>query len=343
MDLSKSESTVPGGLETLDLNDVAHDLEVHRRDQLDVHQADLDSAGDLKPVQDMEDDRSLEQGDRLNSGEDTDDSLTDPVHFSRSRREKRFNGQLEDESLSLETLTNEEESLDLSELDQTAVHNRRHYKKDSRYLEDLYTLTFQPDDSWHSEERESMQDDVFGTELDLQGNERNSSGLISLQVQTPRHSALRINGPQSLMPLVRTNSLDLKETASTSGEAAAARSSSVLEINLHKILARRMQEGQEVSFGKAKLLTKVYYSLLRDSTLPSTTNTFKARKPDPQLDWATLIHADIVQLRNIVSGYSAIISTLNDDLLRELQTKDELSADQDGMLETISDITNSLL
>ena len=86
MDLSKSESTVPGGLETLDLNDVAHDLEVHRRDQLDVHQADLDSAGDLKPVQDMEDDRSLEQGDRLNSGEDTDDSLTDPVHFSRNRK-----------------------------------------------------------------------------------------------------------------------------------------------------------------------------------------------------------------------------------------------------------------
>ena len=85
MDLSKSECTVPGGLETLDLNAVGHDLEVHR-DHLDVHPADLDSTGDLKPVQDMEEDRSLEQRDRLNSGEDTDDSLTDPVLFSRNRK-----------------------------------------------------------------------------------------------------------------------------------------------------------------------------------------------------------------------------------------------------------------
>ena len=85
MDLSKSECTVPGGLETLDLNDVGHDLEVHR-DHLNVHPADLDGARDLKPVQDMEEDRSLEQRDRMNSGEDTDDSLTDPVLFSRKRK-----------------------------------------------------------------------------------------------------------------------------------------------------------------------------------------------------------------------------------------------------------------
>mgnify|MGYP001455514010 CR=1 FL=1 len=85
MDLSKSECTVPGGLEPLDLNTVGHDLEVHR-DHLDVHPAGLDSTGDLKPVQDMEEDRRLEKRDRLNSGEDTDDSLTDPVLFSRNRK-----------------------------------------------------------------------------------------------------------------------------------------------------------------------------------------------------------------------------------------------------------------
>lgn len=41
-----------------------------------------------------------------------------------------------------------------------------------------------------------------------------------------------------------------------------------LETNLHKILARKIQDSEEVSFRKAKLLTKAYYMLLRESSAP---------------------------------------------------------------------------
>ena len=41
-----------------------------------------------------------------------------------------------------------------------------------------------------------------------------------------------------------------------------------LETNLHKILARKIQDSEEVSFRKAKLLTKAYYMLLRESSTP---------------------------------------------------------------------------
>ncbi len=36
-----------------------------------------------------------------------------------------------------------------------------------------------------------------------------------------------------------------------------------LETNLHKILARKIQDSEEMTFRKAKLLTKAYYRLLR--------------------------------------------------------------------------------
>ncbi len=41
-----------------------------------------------------------------------------------------------------------------------------------------------------------------------------------------------------------------------------------LETNLHKILARKIQDSEEITFRKAKLLTKAYYKLLRESTTP---------------------------------------------------------------------------
>ena len=41
-----------------------------------------------------------------------------------------------------------------------------------------------------------------------------------------------------------------------------------LETNLHKILARKIADSEEVSFRKAKLLTKAYYKLLRESATP---------------------------------------------------------------------------
>merc|ERR1711997_224263 len=39
-----------------------------------------------------------------------------------------------------------------------------------------------------------------------------------------------------------------------------------LETNLHKILARKFLDSEEVSFRKAKLLTKAYYQLLRTTS-----------------------------------------------------------------------------
>jgi hypothetical protein len=41
-----------------------------------------------------------------------------------------------------------------------------------------------------------------------------------------------------------------------------------LETNLHKILARKIQDSEEVSFRKSKLLTMAYYKLLRESPQP---------------------------------------------------------------------------
>ena len=40
-----------------------------------------------------------------------------------------------------------------------------------------------------------------------------------------------------------------------------------LETNLHKILARKFLDSEEVSFKKAKLLTKAYYQLLRTNNV----------------------------------------------------------------------------
>ena len=40
-----------------------------------------------------------------------------------------------------------------------------------------------------------------------------------------------------------------------------------LETNLHKILARKFLDSEEVSFKKAKLLTKAYYQLLRTNSV----------------------------------------------------------------------------
>ena len=43
-----------------------------------------------------------------------------------------------------------------------------------------------------------------------------------------------------------------------------------LETNLHKILARKFLDSEEVSFKKAKLLTKAYYQLLRTTNVDVT-------------------------------------------------------------------------
>jgi len=130
------------------------------------------------------------------------------------------------------------------------------------------------------------------------------------------------------------------------GEARLNFTSSTLDTNLHKILARRMAGGQGVSLRSCKLLTRAYYSLLRDEgqcTSSPLAILPRPQREDPKLDWATLIQTDRQQLRNIVEGYSALVRSLNDELMVELMRKDELGAEQDSMLETISELTDSLL
>jgi len=209
---------------------------------------------------------------------------------------------------------------------------KRHYKKDSRYLEDLYTLTYQ-EDSYDREddEEESAEDhphDVAPFRAPLH--------LASLQVggrgAKPGLTRSMSSGPLSLGGPVGETDSRLQFTSLT------------LDTNLHKILARRMAEGQGVSLRSCKLLTRAYYSLLRDGQAPvHHPPPPRPRTDDPKLDWSTLLQTDGQQLANIVAGYSTLVRGLNDELMGELMRKDELSAEQDTMLETISELTDSLL
>ncbi len=44
----------------------------------------------------------------------------------------------------------------------------------------------------------------------------------------------------------------------------------------------------------------------------------------------------------MVRGYSAIVSGLNEELLTQLRIKDDLSVQQDAMLENISELAQNL-
>jgi len=208
---------------------------------------------------------------------------------------------------------------------------RRHYKKDSRYLEDLYTLTYQEDSSIDEEENEKKpKTNGFGL------------GLASLQVHRENHIASPIS------PLTRSVSsgpMSLSQLGGPHTEKQFA--SDTLDTNLHKILARKMAGGQGVSLRHCKLLTKAYYNLLREQQVPVTSPVReKARfagRQDPKLSWQTLLQTDGQQLANIVAGYSALVKSLNEELVTELVNKDELIAEQDSMLETISELTDTLL
>ena len=55
-----------------------------------------------------------------------------------------------------------------------------------------------------------------------------------------------------------------------------------------------------------------------------------------------MIHV-MFQLEKIVAGYTGLARSLNDQLVQELETKDELLSEQDKLLETISEMTDNLL
>ena len=127
-----------------------------------------------------------------------------------------------------------------------------------------------------------------------------------------------------------------------------------------------MAGGQGVSYHSCKLLTKAYYKLLRDPASPGVVAPPPPSQPythncagNTKLSWQSLVKTDTKQVRyhtitaisnlslpqlsNIVAGYSALVKSLNEELVQELMTKDELVAEQDKMLERISELTDSML
>ena len=131
-----------------------------------------------------------------------------------------------------------------------SLQKKRHYKKDSRFLYDLYTLTF--------DENESV-DEI----------------ALTCPPPTEDQKLLSLSTPSSPTPSRASNvqsanvasSLNYQGGASTSTHAILKRKAiPSLETNLHKILARKFLDSEEVSFKKAKLLTKAYYQLLRTNS-----------------------------------------------------------------------------
>ena len=281
-------------------------------------------------------------------------------------------------------------------------NQRRHYKKDTRYVLDLYTLTFDEDETVDSIGTIICKPE---TSFNLLANNRDTSAISSHYfehapltksksqpsfdfysmssfssnstgvVPTVERSAtptepLKDYGPVSL-PAAESNLPSRK----TSGLSQAASLAS-LETNLHKILARKFADemsrnsdsssstAEEVSFQKAKLLTKAYYRLLRsnqdDAKAPSgstgPTSLIQpgekvAEKPvsektaaaDERLRWQALINADAEDLKRMVDGLGNTAQALNEYLVDILVERDGLLAKQDDMLEEISELADTLL
>ena len=136
-----------------------------------------------------------------------------------------------------------------------SLQKKRHYKKDSRFLYDLYTLTF--------DENETV--DGIATCNVLMDEEQLFKSFSTPSSPTPSRansmtypSKPKVSAPMSLnyvsYPRPRSSVLTRKTIPS-------------LETNLHKILARKFLDSEEVSFKKAKLLTKAYYKLLRTNSI----------------------------------------------------------------------------
>lgn len=131
-----------------------------------------------------------------------------------------------------------------------SLRKKRHYKKDSRFLLDLYTLTFDEDETV----------DEIATTNHQVSEELTSFSTPSSPSPSRSSSVIRSSGPVSVKPLM---SLNFSEQATS---ALQRKSIPSLETNLHKILARKFMDSEDVSFKKAKLLTKAYYQLLRTTS-----------------------------------------------------------------------------
>lgn len=203
-----------------------------------------------------------------------------------------------------------------------SLRKKRHYKKDSRFVLDLYTLTFDEDETV---------DEIAPAA---------SKKCMSVSMSMPPGAALATGKPIS-----PPASLNLSSASDLSWTKD-------LETNLHKILARKFLHSEEVSFKKAKLLTKAYYRLLRKRTHPQIefapfqeTSSSHSRPLiiDERLSWSALVAADTKELSRMVAGLTNTAKALNDYLMELLQERDGLQSQQDDMLEHISELTDTLL
>ena len=167
-----------------------------------------------------------------------------------------------------------------------SLRKKRHYKKDSRFLLDLYTLTF--DENEDVDELATCTARLAGDEDDLNGF-CFSAPSSPTSIRSRASSALTKVAMPKLSSPISLNLVSLPSAAVGKASSSMQRKSiPCLETNLHKILARKFLDSEEVSFRKAKLLTKAYYQLLR------TTN-----------------NADIEASKEIQYGYF-IIGTIHD-------------------------------
>ena len=211
--------------------------------------------------------------------------------------------------------------------------NSRHYKKDSRFVLDLYTLTFDEDETVEDVETCKL------TSIMEHNNPITESELLSFS------SMNSSSGPISLGSNVGESSPEKQRQSSLPS----------LETNLHKILARKIADSEEVSFRKAKLLTKAYYKLLRESATPiidPQVQVIRKRREEEEftlkigqgrLSWQMLLSKDNAELKRTVGGLSNTVKALNDFLMDMLVERDSLLMKQDEMLEQISELTDNLL
>ena len=139
-----------------------------------------------------------------------------------------------------------------------SLQKKRHYKKDSRFLYDLYTLTF---DENETVDEIALTCPPISTEDGITDNFKSVSSPSS-----PTPSIRSATKPSNTT--AGTISLSLNYRASNQANSAILKRKTIpsLETNLHKILARKFLDSEEVSFKKAKLLTKAYYQLLRTNS-----------------------------------------------------------------------------
>ena len=194
----------------------------------------------------------------------------------------------------------------------------------TRYLEDLYTLTYNEDSSIDQDESFEVETlaakkiPVGMTSLQVDHDQINNFFTVKHSSQVPKNSPKsrfsqglvrsQSSGPMSLTVLHNSRTSMSEITAATADLSADPKlkfASSTLDTNLHKILARRLAGGQPVSYDSCKLLTKAYYKLLRDPAVSQVglvtagQGELFTHNTTDTINWQSLVGADKEQVKHI--------------------------------------------